>query len=76
MSEKTDGQLLYEAKNPSHLLVIEFSKRTFGTRDEAFLTPNPVHHTEWKFLTKECQQKWETLAVGHHLVVRNGACAP
>jgi|CXWK01.1.fsa_nt_gi hypothetical protein len=71
---KTNGQILYEHKAPSHIRVVSASNKAFATSDDVFLVPNPVHHTPWRLLTKACQESWEKSAVGHNLFSKEATC--
>jgi hypothetical protein len=65
---KTDGQIVYEHKNPSHISVVPTQVLPFPTAADVVLVPNPVHQAPWNLLTEECRQSWEQYAVGHYLV--------
>lgn len=60
----TNGQQLYEYKNPSHFPVRHL-RDTFNTGEVMYM-PNP-QAVPWKYLTERCRQSWETLAIGHYL---------
>lgn len=65
---KTDGQTVYEHKNPSHIRVVRASALPFATAGDVLLVPNPVHQAPWNLLTEACRQRWEQYAIGHRLV--------
>lgn len=60
---KTNGQLLYEHKYPSHIRVVHENRRHFTTADDVMLMP--VHQVPWHLLTERCRQGWEKTAEGH-----------
>lgn len=64
---KTNGQRLYEHKNPSHIRVIRVEDRAFTQPGDVFTVPNPASPVPWKFLTEKCKQSWESTARGHYL---------
>ena len=65
MERKTKGQLLYEHEHPSMIPVTHWDGRQFAR--EPFYVPNPRDPAPWRFLTKTCQDGYESRAVGHHL---------
>lgn len=62
---KSNGQLLYEHKHPSHIKVVPVDRRHFATEADVLLMP--TDNTPWRFLTAKCQQSWEFTAQGHNL---------
>ena len=65
---KTNGQRLYELKNPKLVEAIRLSDRHFPTSAGVFLVDNQSHAADWDFLTKACKQSWEDSAIGHNLL--------
>lgn len=63
---KTNGQILYEYKNPPRLAVVLAERRAFATAADVFYIPNE-NHVPWRFLTERCKASWEQSAIGHHL---------
>jgi hypothetical protein len=60
----TNGQRLYEYKNPQYLTVV-LASDVF--RRNPFTVLNPVEPIPWRFLTERCKQGWEQQAQGHWL---------
>lgn len=65
---KTNGQTLYEHKNPQFRRMIPADCR-FPTRDDVELVKNDGH-VPWELLTDRCRSGWEVTAIGHHLFSR------
>ena len=62
---KTNGQLLYEHKYPTHIRVVPADTRHFATAADVIYMP--VHQVPWDCLTKACRDGWERTSVGHHI---------
>ncbi len=62
----TNGQRLYEHKNPPTIPMVPYIGRMFATRDDIVYVKNE-NHIPWQFLTAKAKQSWEVSAEGHHL---------